>query len=232
MATALDLTRIIHDNLGSSNYFRKEQPKKQIYIHNSFSHPSPIYLVNEWRRREAKVGACAIIAGKPYEEENYYADGDIYQCFPAKYWAMHLGIQAKNNQAPPQFKNIKHSRYLEKSSIAIYLCNAGPLSYEGGKFYSSFGTIVPDDDVIEFTDKFRGNQYYQKYTTAQLESLGQILSFLSGKFKIPSDYKSEMWDISTNALNGVPGIYTSASVRTDKPGCHPQPALVNMLKNL
>ena len=232
MAKALDLSRIIHDNLGSANYFREALTKKQIYIHHSQSHPSPLYLINEWRARDAKFGACVVIAGRPYDSENYYADGDIYQCFPAKYWAMHLGIQAKGNNIPPQFKNIKHCRQLEKASVAVHMSNAGWLSYENGKFYSSFGTIIPDDEVIEFTDKYRGMQYYHKYTAAQLESLGQVLSFLGGHFKIPLDYKAEMWDISNNALSGVPGLYTGASVRTDRKECHPQPALVSALKNL
>jgi hypothetical protein len=41
-----------------------------------------------------------------------------------------------------------------------------------------------------------------------------------------------MWDLSNDALAGKKGVYTHVSFRTDKSDMHPQPELIEMLKNL
>ena len=228
----LNLSRIKMDKLTSKEYFREANPKKQIYLHHTVSHPSPKNDVNTWRRLPYRIGTCILIAGKPYPKEDYYVDGDIYQCFSSKYWAYHLGSHARGNKIPIQFKNRANTRKLERGSIAIEICNAGWLTWERGKFYSSFRTVVPEEEVIEYVDKYRGQRFYHKYTEAQIESLRQLLVFFCEKYDIPKTYQPDMWDISENALGGNPGIFTHTSVRSDKTDCHPQPELVNMLMNL
>lgn len=228
----LDLSRITMDRLNSKEYFREEYPKKQIYIHHTVSHPSPKNDVNTWRRLPYRIGTCLLIAGKPYPKEDYYVDGAIYQCFSSRHWAYHLGSHARGNRIPIQYKNRTNTRKLEKGSIAIEICNAGWLTWEHGKFYSSFRTVVPEEEVIEYVDKYRGQKFYHKYTDAQIETLRQVLVFLCEKYNIPKDYQADMWDISENALSGQPGIFTHTSVRSDKTDCHPQPELVQMLMNL
>ena len=39
-------------------------------------------------------------------------------------------------------------------------------------------------------------------------------------------------NISKNAMNGVPGVWTHTSYRNDKSDCHPQKELIEMLKRL
>ncbi len=232
MSEKLQLSRIQVDSIGPQNFFREIFPKKQIYLHHSYSHPSPVLLINEWRQKPQKTASCVVIAGKPYPNETYYSDGDIYQAFPAKYWAMHLGLHAATNKIPSKYKNIAYTRQLEQTSIAITLCNAGALQVVNEKFMTSFGTEVPEEEVVHYPYGYRGKEYYQRYTPAQIESLRQLLVFLCDTFKITKEYKEDIWDISQDALEGKPGIYTQASVRTDMRDCHPQPELVAMLQGL
>ncbi|MCS7004788.1 MAG: N-acetylmuramoyl-L-alanine amidase [Cytophagales bacterium] len=230
----LDLGKIVHYPLSPTNYFREEFPKKQIYLHHTVSHPNPFSNIDYWKSQGIRVATCVVIAGKPYPNEKNYKDGDIVQAFPSKYWALHLASHGSSNQIPAKYKTREWTRELEKASIAIEICNAGWLTYQNGKFYSSFRSIVPEDQVLMYVDKngYRGQKYYHRYTDAQIESLRLLLHFLCDRYGIPKRYNPDMWDISVRALEGEPGIWTHTSVRSDKSDCHPQPELVRMLMNL
>ncbi|GAB4342440.1 MAG: hypothetical protein OHK0038_22340 [Flammeovirgaceae bacterium] len=228
----LDLQRIVHAPLSWHDYYREEFTKKQIYLHHTGSHPNPHEFIEYWRETEFRIASSVIIAGKPYPNDTTFKDGDIYQCFPAKYWGLHLGLHSKNNRIPLVYKNVEQTRFLERHSISIVLCNAGWLSWENGKFYSSFRTVIPEDEVVEYLDKYRNKRFYHKYSNAQIESLRQVLVFLCERFQIPKTYQTDMWNISKNALEGKAGIFSHTSVRTDVFDCHPQPELVRMLREL
>lgn len=102
-----------------------------------------------------------------------------------------------------------------------------------------------------YPNGFRGFKAFEKYTNAQINAVKDIILSLQEKFNnIDLRYKTDMWDItydsnglpsgsedgawgvSENALNGNSGVWTHVSYRTDKSDCHPQPELVEMLRNL
>lgn len=232
MTTSLDLSTIIAEKIGAKNFFKEVYPKNQIYLSHTISHPHPSFVIKRWINNPYKMACCFVIAGKPYPNEQYYEDGQIHQCFHSKYWAMHLGLHSKQNNVKPILKKKELSRTLEKHSMSITLCNAGVLSWERGRFYSSFRKVIPESEVVEYVDPHRGNQFYHKYTNAQIESLKQVLLYLNELYNIPLTYKSDMWGISESALNGEKGVFTRCSVRTDVNSCHPQPELIQMLLDL
>ncbi len=232
MKPILDLDRILHDPLSGKDYFREVSPKQQIYLHHSSFHPSPSLRINQWRKSGFRMGTCVVVAGMPYTGETHYKDGDIFQCFPAKYWSLHLASHAQQNTIPAKFKNVETTRSLEKGSIGIELCNAGWLTWENGRFYSSFRSVIPEEEVIEYVDKYREKRFFHKYTQPQIESIRQLLHFFCDRFRIPKRYNADMWDISSKALSGTPGIFTHTSVRSDLTDCHPQPEFVRMLMEL
>ena len=41
-----------------------------------------------------------------------------------------------------------------------------------------------------------------------------------------------MFETNEKALKGYHGVWTHTSYRTDKSDCHPQPELIEMLKNI
>lgn len=232
MNTPLDLSTVIAEKIGTKNYFKEAFSKNQIYLSHTNTHPHPSFAIKKWVNSPYKVSSCFVVAGKPYTNENFYEDGQIHQCFNSKFWAIHLGIHAKLNNVPSRFYKKEISRKLEKHSINIAICNAGALTWESGRFYSSFRKVIDEKDVIEYMEPYRGNRFYHKYTPAQIESLKSILIYLNELYNIPLDYKSEIWDISENALKGEAGIFTKCSVRSDLNSCHPQPELIQMLLDL
>ncbi len=232
MQAKLDLSKIVFDTLGPKDYFRQVFTKKQIYLHHTVSHPSPVNDIASWRASSYPIATCVVVAGQPYSNENYYKDGTIYQCFSSKYWAYHLASHFSGNQIPEKYKKRSITRELEKAAIGIELCNAGYLEWKNGKFYSTFGKQIPENQVVEYTDNYREKRFYHKYTLAQIETLRQLLVFFCKRYDIPTTYQEDMWDISETALQGTPGIFTHTSVRSDKTDCHPQPELVKMLMEL
>jgi hypothetical protein len=92
---------------------------------------------------------------------------------------------------------------------------------------------VPASQVCELDKPYKGHKYYHAYTDAQIESVRQLLVYWGDLYGISLDYKaSDMWDVSTNALKGVPGVYTHNSYRKDKTDISPQPKMIAMLESL
>jgi len=229
----LNLSEIIYDRLDARNdYFKEVAPKGQIFIHHSYSHADPAVLMGRWRNSPVKAACALIIGGEHTKSDGSSTDGTIYSTFPSKYWGIHLAVHHPENQVSLRYKNREHSRFLEKHSIGIQLCNAGALSWENGKFYTMFRTVVPEENVIEYVDEFRGQRFFQRYTDAQIASLREMLHYLCDRYQIDRTYRPGMWDVSEAALLGQEGIFTHASVRSDKMDCHPQPELIEMLRGL
>jgi len=110
----------------------------------------------------------------------------------------------------------------------------------------------PIQNVQLYPKGFRGFKAFEKYTNAQINAVRELILSLKNKFNdIDLTYKTDMWDIdyddnglsipskingawgvSKNALNGISGIWTHVSYRNDKSDCHPQPELIQMLRNL
>jgi N-acetyl-anhydromuramyl-L-alanine amidase AmpD len=110
----------------------------------------------------------------------------------------------------------------------------------------------PIENVQLYPKGFRGFKAFEKYTNAQINAVRDLILSLKQKFtNIDLTYKPDMWDIqydddglsipseingawgiSKNAMNGVSGIWTHVSYRNDKSDCHPQPELIQMLRDL
>lgn len=218
----LNLNNIIQVNFPLNQYYQEEAPKKQIVLHHTVSSNAQS-SIDWWTQTEEKVATPIIIE----------KDGKIYQLFSTRTsWAHHLGLHVANN------------RDLNKSSIAIEIVNWGALlQASNGKWYpvlwdDANKKYVPNtkaqstQNIVQFPNGFRGFNTFEKYTAAQIESVRQLLVFWKGKYNIPLDYKSDMWDVSSRALSGEAGVWTHVSYRDDKSDCSPQKELIDMLKSL
>lgn len=223
----LDINKIIQLRLPDANYYQEEIPKKQIFIHHTAGASNAINVIGGWKARTDHVCTAFVIAGKP-PVGGGFKDGDIYQAFSSKHWGYHLGLKKEvfaTNGVP--------YLPLDKGSIAIEMCNWGALTLKpDGKYYHYLDKTVSAEEVVKLDAPYRGSPYYHAYTDAQLASLKDLLVYLCDKFTIPKTFHPDMFDISKNALTGVPGIWTHTSVRTDKVDCAPQPKLLNVLKTL
>lgn len=211
--------KIVQEKFPENQYYKQEMPKKIIVIHHTVSGVGIAGDINWWKQTPEKVGTPFIIG----------RDGVITQIFDEKYWIHHLGIkQYMLNQFGSKVSNDR----LNQLSIGIELDSWGGLVKKNGKWYNYAGGVVADCDVQEYPKGYRGYYAFEKYTTAQLLSLRELLAHLCAKFGIKKDYNPEMWDFNSRALNGYHGIWSHTSYRPDKSDAHPQPELIQLLKNL
>jgi N-acetyl-anhydromuramyl-L-alanine amidase AmpD len=217
----LNLKEIITVDFPTDQYFREAQPKNQVFIHHTVSGQGVNGDIAWWRSTADHV-ATAIIVGW---------DGKIYQLYGSKFWGYHLGLRTANN------------KQLNKESIGIEIDAWGGLVRTNRQWYPAKWDkelkknvantkVAPIQNVQVYPDGFRGFYGFEKYTDAQIEAVRELLVFWNGRYKIPLDYKEDMWDISDKALAGEDGVWTHVSYREDKSDCHPQPELIKMLKSV
>jgi len=210
--------KIVSVEFPPEQYIPRETKKNQIYLHHTVSPSNSVKGdIATWIRSKSRIATCIIIDD----------DGTIFQMFSSKFWAYHLGIKAS------VFK--KHNlsyNLLDDNSIGIEIDSAGGLTKKGGEWYDTYNHKISNDKVIEYPDGFRGYNAFQRYTDAQIESVRELLLLWNKRYGIPLDYNEDMFDVSEKALSGQPGIWSHTSVRTDKSDIHPQPELIEMLKNL
>ena len=217
----LNLKEIITVTLPEDQYIREAYDKKQIVLHHTVSGQGVNGDIAWWRQTTDRVGTAVIVGW----------DGKIYQCFGSKYWAYHLGLKTSNNKK------------LNQETVGIEIDAWGGLVRFNRLWYPAKWdknlkkmvantSVAPVQNVQVYEQGFRGFYGFEKYTDAQIETVRQLLVFWNERYKIPLDYKEDMWDYSKNAMNGESGVWTHVSFRKDKSDCHPQPELVKMLKSL
>ena len=207
----------------ASQYFAQEFPKTQIVLHHTAGNANALNTFKGWEMDTIQVATCISVSGKGAGA----TDGQIVQGYSSKYWAWHLGLQTKVFQ---QF-GLPYLP-LDKSSIGIEICNWGPVTKTARGWETYVGTVIPDDQVVEYTKPFKGYQHYHKYTAAQIESVRQLLLYWGERYGISLDYHEDIWDLCPRALKNDKGIFLHVSYRADKSDLHPQPEMITMLKGL
>lgn len=212
---------LIQIDFPQGQYLKEEHTKKQIYLHHTAGNNSGSNVFKWWASNPERVATCVSISG-PGD-----VDGQIVQGFSSKYWAYHLGIK----------RNVFDAfgvpfTLLDKYSIGIEICNWGQLSYTNGKFYNYVGGIVNEKDVIKLDVPYKRHIYFHNYSDAQIESVRQLLVLWNQRYGIPLKYNEDIWNVTTRALRGEPGVFTHNSVRADKVDIYPHPKMIQMLKNL
>lgn len=195
-----------------SQFYKEEFEKWQIVSHHTASGRGSDGDYRHWLNTPERIATCLIV------ERN----GECAQLFNSRYWGHHIGVKHQNNLI------------LNKHSIGIEIDSWGGLTYDiKDKVFRSYtGSIVPNEDVIEYENSFRGYRFFEKYTDDQIESFRKLLLHFGIKYNIPLEYNENMFDVCNDALNGKPGIWSHTSYRKDKSDVHPQPELIEMLKNL
>jgi len=225
----LNLSKIEPYPFPENKYFQEQFKKEQILLHHTVSGPNLSGDVNTWINNKYRVGTCIIIA----------RDGTPYQLFSSRYWAYHIGAGDHNQ---------------DKRSIGIEIDNWGGLKPGGGlksfrpynryfnnwryprftssqKYYTIYGNSV-NVPVQYYQNGYRGFNYFEKYTNAQIQTVGELLLFWRDRYDIPLNYNEHMWLVSATAKQGNPGVWSHTSFRSDKSDVHPQPELIDMLKTI
>lgn len=166
-------------HLEESEYFPVHMIKDTIYLHHTAGSHRPDLTIDCWNTDRAETGnkirvaTSYVIGGISTRNLDTTYDGKIFEAFESSYWAHHLGIKSKNNT------------FLNQKSVAIELCNYGPLTKNSdGRFFTYVKTEIPAQFVTELSVPFRGYTYYHSYTPEQIESLRLLLISLGKKFNI------------------------------------------------
>jgi len=145
-----------------------------VFVHNS----RPDWVVGMWDKDTTSnssvrhVGTSFVIGGKSTRDGDDAWNGVVVRCFPESKWDFHLGVKGSKGK-------------FDKISIGIEICNYGPLTKgRDGSYYNYVNSIIPESDVVELPKQFRGYKYYHKYTDEQIESVKELLLYLSNKFNI------------------------------------------------
>lgn len=224
------MLRVYKDwNFPETQYIREKTKKRQITIHHTVSGDGVSGDVAWLMNTTDRIATSYIID----------REGHLHKCFVDDFWACHLGCK-QIHFAKAGLPYIK----LDPYNIGIELDSWGALlRHTNGKFYPiaySNGKAIPNlkckpvTHIYEYcsTQKYRGFQYYERYTTAQLDTLRELVIYLQIKHQIPAHYNDEIWSVCRRALRGNEGIYSHTSFRADKSDAHPQVELVTLLKSL
>jgi N-acetyl-anhydromuramyl-L-alanine amidase AmpD len=220
--------------LDSDEYVRdygKIKPKS-FFIHHTAGWNNPYNTINSWNRdKRGRVATQYCIGGISIKNGDDKYNGKVVECFPDNYIGWHLG----------KVGNFNMSKY----STAVEVNNFGYVTKKGDKYYNYVNVEVPEDMVVDLGYKFRGHQYWHKYTDAQIESLRLLIKHVAKIYPtidvragLPELLRNgvepkEAFEFNSDAYNGkVNGLWTHTNTRKDKFDMFPQPELVEMLKSL
>lgn len=217
--------------LDKDEYYDATHPKEWLILHHTAGAHNPFNVVKDWNSdTRGRIGTQFIIGGKGLDGESSN-DGVVVECMPDKSWAYHIG----NNG-----NSLLHPR-----SIGIEICNWGYVTKRAdGEFIAYTGKVVPKDQVVDLGFKFRGYQYYHRYTDKQLEVLVKLIKEIAKRNPginlksgiqqwVNTQSANDAFEYKDDAFTGkIKGVLTHTHIRKDKTDCYPDPRLIQLLKGL
>lgn len=215
--------------LDPDEYMHGPATPEYIFIHHTSGWNNPLNTIKEWNDdTRGRIATEFAIGGPSVKGNDNKWDGKIIKCMPDGAYGAHLG----NNG----------SRHMHNNSVGIELNNFGFLTKVGSTFKTYVGTIVDPSQVCDLGYKWRGYQYWHNYSDAQIESLKDLILFIShrdgidvtkGLQEFLKKDEATAFDYNDNAFYGkIKGILSHSNIRKDKTDCYPHPKLIKMLKSL
>jgi N-acetyl-anhydromuramyl-L-alanine amidase AmpD len=211
--------------LPKGQYIEANVKKQWIFLHHTAGWQNPYGTISGWARDDRGMVATEFVIGGQsiYGNDNKY-DGEVVQAFPAGSYGWHLGIGRTA---------------MHMNSVGIEVCNFGNL--KDGKTWAG-GTVV-ESQIVKLKQKFKGAEYYHRYSDTQLKALKQLILFIAERDNIDPrkgirqliEAKGvfpafEMTDAKYCSMN--PGMYTHVNVFAGKCDMFPQVEVVDMIMSL
>jgi len=212
--------------LPKNEYVNGRYANDYIILHHTAGWDDPKQVIDCWGRDSlGRVATEFVIGGQRCTDGRDIYDGLVYRSYPEGNQAYHIGASG--------------SSYMNIHSVGIELCNMGWVS--NGKTYTN--ALVRSDQVVRIKEPFRGYLVWHKYSDKQLQSLRELLLYISKRDNIDLHKGIYQWiklegvakafDFHQDAYNGkTKGLITHANIRKDKFDVSPQPELVDMILTL
>jgi hypothetical protein len=121
---------------------------------------------------------------------------------------------------------------MNKETIGIEIDAWGPLKQNGNTYTNAYGKVIDSTINVEnLKVPFRGYSIFQEYFDKQIESLKELIQFLSKTHSIPMDGLNKTLNFEFCNYD-KPGIYSHSNFRKDKSDVYPCSKLIKMLKTL
>jgi hypothetical protein len=210
---------------GENKY--KIKNKKFIVLHHTVSGGSPFSIKKYFE--DKKFGTQFVLGSQ----------GDFVQCYNDMHsWGFHLNVNSVKKIITKAQED-----FLAENSTAVEICNFGAVKYKDGKFYNSYGILIDESLLIDYRTiygnnfKFRGATHFEKYTDAQIKSLKFWILDMIDLYDLDLSNDKRNLDLSwfnfdKNAYEGKYALFTHTNVREDKSDLHPQPEIIQMLKEI
>lgn len=206
MSAALDYPRppypkidAVTLRLGGGQYYAEARAKSLLVIHHTVGRSARSTL-EWWRADPRRIGTAYLID----------RDGTVYETFPAKYWAHHVGVAGDVE--------------LEKRTIGIELASEGPLIAKNGflAFYNpkTGRGRLHTDPVVDLGREWRSYRYFDAYEPAQIAALLGLVDQLCDRFHIPRRCPADAWGFDER-WRSFEGVVSHSHLRADKTDIHP-----------
>jgi N-acetylmuramoyl-L-alanine amidase len=196
----IKLTDCARQNGDKSHYFEEETTKKKIVLHFTMG-----YLKGDIATLTKGHVSVPFVVGR---------NGVIYNLFSSKYWSYHLGPTAVGGNTA-----------MSKECIGIEISNIGPLKKIGDNLVTTYSdtdvycSINETQFYTKLPTKYRGYEYYAKYTDAQYNATIKLIKFLCAKYNLPKAFVAEAkrYNVFTaQEFTNYTGIVSHVNCRTDK----------------
>lgn len=203
--------KIIKNFLPEDEYYSDQHDKTLIVLHHTVSRNNPYYAWTYDKRNRNTFCVGTAYSISPL--------GEIYQHFPDKCWAWHIG---------------RGIRALEQRSIGIELWNYGALRKIGDTLYTDYVYDYRNKKVrdnkwkyrfvgnhVELEKSYRGYKYFEEYSDQQIGATIELVNrLLERHSEIPRDIPNEIWKVN-KYWRTYTGVVSHTSLRADKSDVHP-----------
>ena len=213
-------------HLPKGEYLEGDYKNDYIILHHTAGGANPRAVVDGWSKDcIGKVATEFVVGGQNCKSGNTKYDGQIVRAFPEGCQGYHIGSSG--------------SSYMNTHSVGIEICNFGYL--KDGKTYT--GTLADQSQIITLDSPFRGFLDWHKYSDEQINSVRELLLYISNRDNIDLHEGLYRWineegvmkafDYHDDAYKGkIKGLLTHTNIRKDKFDCSPQPNLIDMIMSL
>jgi N-acetyl-anhydromuramyl-L-alanine amidase AmpD len=185
--------------LPDDQFFHNGSKKTGIVLHHTVGGTASSTL-NWWKTDNQMVGTAYLIG----------RDGKVYEVFDPKGWAWQFGLKWLKEE------KIK----FEKRFIGIEIASEGGLTESGGNLYCfdhiSDRTKKNKSEAFDYGKDYRGYRYFDKYETAQIDSVIELVNHLCQTFNITKNLPKNYLEYYGKKLIDFEGIIGHTMVRSDK----------------